>query len=354
MPVHHFSYLTFTGVDEKLGVEISRKIVAFSDLLNEGGLANSRMSSQTIESVRSDVTLDENEHVGLFTYSILPSKDLFIDRPIEVEMLVPLHFLKARPSSAATTQAQTQTQLQWRGGADITTTDSNSASFNPPSSTSFSKTSITILASPEITSILASNQDQTTAQISEHGFFLLPWMEKVKYPISVWFFTVRHFFRKQALLDKPWMYSTSSTLADDTRVEELEDGYKEVRIHSSLTGSCTNPFPVHFGVGSTRGNRNYMEDVSVAFNEVDIVEKQVRGALYIIFSKSSRSFQSNALFLQRPSAIVSAAQSKRFCSDSAAILQRFCSDFVTISKRVCSESAASLQRVCSDSAASLQ
>ena len=86
---------------------------------------------------------------------------------------------------------------------------------------------------------------------------VFPWMADSKYPISVWFFTVRNLLKKKS--------SSSSASQWATPLLQRTSFPHKRRFHRSKESSCKSMVRIMTGAGRTRGKRPYMEDTDFSF-----------------------------------------------------------------------------------------
>lgn len=94
--------------------------------------------------------------------------------------------------------------------------------------------------------------------ISADGVFQFPWMETAKYPLAVWFFSVRNLLSKPG--HPPW--STPVTLKPSFPLRYSISSSKENLANAVVSSSGVSETVVtHLvaGAGRTRGRRPYME-----------------------------------------------------------------------------------------------
>jgi serine/threonine protein phosphatase PrpC len=86
---------------------------------------------------------------------------------------------------------------------------------------------------------------------------IFPWMDDAKYPISVWFFTVRNLLQKKS--------GSSSFSPWATPFLQRHSFPHKNRFHRSTATSNKSAVRIITGVGRTRGKRPYMEDADFCF-----------------------------------------------------------------------------------------
>jgi serine/threonine protein phosphatase PrpC len=146
------------------------------------------------------------DHVRLVAV-ILPCEDLVIDDQVEVEFTFPLNY-------------------PVKGGMQVST----------PTPEVFRNTAVYVAGS---------------RQLVVHGF------ESARYPIGVWYFTLRIMLRKEC---DPWITPFEICRALPVNSRQLDGGNVQ-RIEMIA------------GAGRTRGRRSYMEDVDYIFDNIRVSER---------------------------------------------------------------------------------
>lgn len=248
------SHLKLTGVDELLGFEKSR---AFIEVHENDTLTQ---SSDTVDSTRTNTTSTiggegiTSGNMGIVKFVIKPYRDLIIEAATEFDMIVPLNWLK-------------------------TATKENTKPTNGsprPQPNSINKETITVVVNSTLSQMITANQlkhRNMNPVVNEHGHMLLPYLERSKYALSVWFFAVRNMLKIP--LPDQWSRSSAPLLHSSFCLENNET----LKLPHPST---SNEFPIHFGVGRTRGKRPYMEDVDCGFDSVEIADNNTI-SLYCVF-----------------------------------------------------------------------
>jgi serine/threonine protein phosphatase PrpC len=100
--------------------------------------------------------------------------------------------------------------------------------------------------------------------IDDAGNWVLPGMEKAKYLLPVWFYAIRHFFKR------PNMSEWKTAVLLDARFKQVDREWPiQPSMHRDVILFC--------GSGRTRGKRNYMEDVDFATDDIIIGGNGVGG-----------------------------------------------------------------------------
>jgi hypothetical protein len=111
-----------------------------------------------------------------------------------------------------------------------------------------------------------------------------PWLQPSSYPINVWFFAVRDFFKKKKsspILSPLTAYSSAPSPSPEeplwTSALQLNQEFcnfeaaKKIKSFGQSAGK--KEVELICGAGRTRGKRNYMEDVDFAFSSIKISDK---------------------------------------------------------------------------------
>jgi serine/threonine protein phosphatase PrpC len=91
---------------------------------------------------------------------------------------------------------------------------------------------------------------------------LIPGIDRVKYPLTVWLYAIRDLFS----LPKEREWGSATFLADEFK-HILADW-------PSYTPTTAAQLRLYTGAGRTRGKRNYMEDVDLVFESINITNKR--------------------------------------------------------------------------------
>jgi protein phosphatase PTC2/3 len=88
---------------------------------------------------------------------------------------------------------------------------------------------------------------------------IFPWLEDTKYPVSVWFFTIRNLLKKENIKSSILSYWSNPMLLRSQLPHKRR--YHHNRISTSMKSNVT----IKVGQGQTRGKRPYMEDTNFSF-----------------------------------------------------------------------------------------
>eukprot|EP00981_Chlorochromonas_danica_P002581 scaffold504_cov189-Ochromonas_danica.AAC.16 len=94
----------------------------------------------------------------------------------------------------------------------------------------------------------------------------LPWMKKYRYPLAVWFYSLRLLLKKPLL--ELWR---GSVLLGD--LWHVPSNPSLPSISNALQGCMQSSLTIFPGVGRNRGRRKYMEDIDTVFEHIKINEK---------------------------------------------------------------------------------
>jgi hypothetical protein len=115
--------------------------------------------------------------------------------------------------------------------------------------------------------------------LDEEKYVKIPWMNKFKSFLSVWFYAVRDILKIQ--LENPW---TSSI--------HLKPEFAEYEYLSPIySNSEQNKLSIICGDGSTKGKRNYMEDMHFIFDNIKITDKFSVALYGVLDGHGGKSFE---------------------------------------------------------------
>lgn len=98
-------------------------------------------------------------------------------------------------------------------------------------------------------------------KLSDNNELTISWFENAKYTLPVWFFAVREHFKVTTL--DPWVGSIL-----------LRSEFRDLSRSTASAVNTNSPINLVFGTGSTRGKRNYMEDVEFVFENIAVSDKR--------------------------------------------------------------------------------
>ena len=204
--------------------------------------------------------------LNLITFAIRPCKDLNIHSDVLVEITFSSKFL-LNPGEVV---------MRARNPSDF-------------SCTTFLQSSISVTA--------GFNGNNNNSNSNSGDILHIPWLDTVtKYPILVWFYTVRRALRKtnrspwltpilveSSFLEHKKKYNEEANLTEVNEIDRfLLTDIAESRSHSSsiTIGSKMNnstsskDIVLISGAGRTKGRRNYMEDVDFVYDAIRVSDKR--------------------------------------------------------------------------------
>lgn len=106
----------------------------------------------------------------------------------------------------------------------------------------------------------------------ENNELFFPWLQSARYPLGVWFFTIRNTLRKEC---SPWVtpFEVCRSLPIPSR---------------RIGGQNSQLVTMTSGAGRTRGRRSYMEDVDFAFDSIRVADRNIVGAYGVLDGHGGR------------------------------------------------------------------
>jgi protein phosphatase PTC2/3 len=157
-------------------------------------------------------------------------------------------------------------------GEDITLFRSTNVVFEIPSgypasdsgSISVIPDNIDIFRNSSVVKYCQDSSSNIIKQVMGSEELLFPWLQDTKYPLSVWFFTVRNLLKKCDY--KQQQVSQRSTAQDWATPILLRENFPHKRrYHRNKSSNTSSKVRIRVGTGQTRGKRPYMEDTSFSF-----------------------------------------------------------------------------------------
>lgn len=196
--------------------------------------------------------IDKNNNNNvIINFKINPYRDLLIANSVRFEACVPLDYQKN--GGLTVKLMDNDMAIHYK---DIINTGDSSSKSNSINSDSHAN----------------GNSNSASNSSDVNGVLLdIKWLGRVKYPLSVWFYTVRNYLRNKTT--HQW---TSSPL--------LRSEFYITSINTTplFSNSEQNKVVIRHGVGSTQGRRPYMEDTNFIFDTIRINDKNIVSAYGVL------------------------------------------------------------------------